>query len=591
MGRDWFVQVMGITLFGVLVSTSVLVGILEAAVKNRCADIDCTFNPKPAEDDFILPMPSGFQMVFRKVPIPGGAGFWGSRERVVRVGDIRGRGGDAAIFEGVQKLPVAGAFTEGEDWFYFLGKYEVSLGQYLAIMGDGDLQRGLSEFNRRSSNPQLIKDIKEAHQAGWGIRYNHLLAQPIRSLGWHDYQEAIRRYNLWCYRDETCHRRLPRLLQRLAPGSPPADRPGFFRLPTDLEWEYAARGGMQALGRKWSSGSGYEEALPFPVAEGKDYAWAKGRSKGKGPTRIGRLKPVHGFHDLIGNVQELTADLFRADLTQGKIGGRSARGGSFLDHAPDLRVSARAEVPPYQLSGGAMIEAKPPMVGIRLAIGSLVIGSEHYRDDLVKGYKKYQEATRKTTTAGRSLSNTFTRASTVDLERAREILASVIRNRPADIQLRNQLAKVQESLQSADRKINEGIFDVTDKLTSNALVILRTAGWHFVRYRKAKSLIDRIKKIKITDRTMELAEKRRIQHTHRVDFERNFERYAETVEKLQSYPSDLVVQAINRFEEQYGSDRPYAEACRLLRDHIRTPFDPHAWSKEIKLTMLKPGVF
>jgi len=81
---------------GAFILCPVFISALAAADKDKCntkLDMSCTYNPKPASDDFELPMPKivglgEMQMVFRKVTVPG-AEFWGNPERLVRVGDTR----------------------------------------------------------------------------------------------------------------------------------------------------------------------------------------------------------------------------------------------------------------------------------------------------------------------------------------------------------------------------------------------------------------------------------------------------------------------------------------------------------------------
>jgi len=59
-----------------------------------------------------------------------GEGFWGDPQRIVQVGD-----GEGGIFEGLQRLQVSGSFPQEKGRSYYLAKYEVSRGQFVAVMG------------------------------------------------------------------------------------------------------------------------------------------------------------------------------------------------------------------------------------------------------------------------------------------------------------------------------------------------------------------------------------------------------------------------------------------------------------------------
>jgi len=104
------------------------------------------------------------------------------------------------------------------------------------------------------------------------------------------------------------------------------------RLPTDAEWEYAARGG--------------ERSDPYGILE--KIAWYKDNSESK-PHPAGGLVPnKFGLFDMLGNVWEWTADLYSASTpvsrdSQGSSSSpqRVLRGGSWEDGARYARASVR----------------------------------------------------------------------------------------------------------------------------------------------------------------------------------------------------------------------------------------------------------
>jgi len=121
---------------------------------------------------------------------------------------------------------------------------------------------------------------------------------------------------------------------------------GFYRLPTEAEWEYAARSGGKQ--EKWP---GLENE-----AEIKDYAFFEDNSDPK-LHNVKQKKPNGlGLYDMAGNVWEWTEDYFDFDYYQvspkeDPYGAdfslyRSVRGGSFVDPPYKLRTTYRYALEP-----------------------------------------------------------------------------------------------------------------------------------------------------------------------------------------------------------------------------------------------------
>ncbi|MBF0564110.1 MAG: formylglycine-generating enzyme family protein [Nitrospirae bacterium] len=119
-----------------------------------------------------------------------------------------------------------------------------------------------------------------------------------------------------------------------------------YRLPTEAEWEYAARSG----------GKSEKYAGTSDINNLKDYAWYSENS-GNQTHPVGTKKPNGpGLYDMSGNVWEWVQDWYKEnhydesprDNPEGPSGGehRVLRGGSWYSEPQSVRASNRNSLNP-----------------------------------------------------------------------------------------------------------------------------------------------------------------------------------------------------------------------------------------------------
>ncbi|UXN05864.1 formylglycine-generating enzyme family protein [Bartonella sp. HY761] len=291
------------------------------------------WNPKPADGDVVIDLPCDGKLVFRAVQtvvMDENSASAPLSDSPVSLGATEG---ERAYMEYRREEHISGALTNERGNFFLMGKYEISHAQYQAVMADSP-----EKCPTRMGPPDAL---------------------PETGISWYDAVEFTRRLNAWLYKDD--------LAQLTAIGA----QNGYVRLPTEVEWEFATRGGLSVSAAERSN------SRFFTNGSIDDYAWYNGAQSASGKAKpIGQKNPNPlGLYDLYGNAEEIMLDPFRLtrlDRLHGAVGGFVVRGGSFLDNPETLTSSRRDEYPFF--SQDSKGEMRRRTAGFRLVISTPSIG-------------------------------------------------------------------------------------------------------------------------------------------------------------------------------------------------------------------------
>lgn len=282
------------------------------AANGAAADSAEAFNPKPAADDVLIPLPCGGEMALRKIYTANAAKL---QDKSFMAGSTQG---EALIAQAPNHRYIQGSFHDSEGYYYLIGKYELTTYQAQLLKSDGKCPK---------SRKLTVKDR---------------MAQG--NLSWFDAVELTKNLSAFLASPEA-NKAVAASKGRLTLPQSESKTVAFARLPTDSEWEFAARGGNAVTSSQFS-------AETFPLAQGKtiaDYAWYKGQgSAPDGKVRVIGLKEPNplGLYDILGNVNEIMLDPFYATRTgrlHGQSGGFIVRGGSVLSAQSDMVTAYRSE--------------------------------------------------------------------------------------------------------------------------------------------------------------------------------------------------------------------------------------------------------
>lgn len=245
--------------------------------------------------------------------------------------------------EWLTDVSLSGSFVGQQDgkppeWLNYLGETEVTQAQWHAVMG---------------GTPKKP-------------------SQPITAVSPAEIAVFIEKLNLYLLQNQSQKDKLPSL------GGVTA----VSRLPTEAEWEFAARGGTAVDSLAFNAPNPYPETKPL-----NNFEWSSNNSKGDVRNCGSTLEsnPL-GLFDVLGNVSELCLNGYSLEYSQGRIGGTVIRGGNARDEIQNIRASRRMENQEFLADGELR---RDRFQGFRLALGSRLIGPKIGRAELDKAWIDY----------------------------------------------------------------------------------------------------------------------------------------------------------------------------------------------------------
>ncbi|WP_296824538.1 SUMF1/EgtB/PvdO family nonheme iron enzyme [Sulfurovum sp.] len=489
---------------------------------------------EPKENEsLILPMPNGLSMEFMPVCVNTDSGLFDWKK--IKLGDPSG-----GFKEYPTTMALGGSFPIEKDgqkqWCYYMGKYELSRKQYASLM-------------------TLKKPLVQSEKV-----------YPETDVSWFDALEFANKYNQWLFAH--AKDKLPKFDTSY----------GFVRLPTEAEWEFAARGGSAV------TADVFDQKTPYDSSEIQKYEWFGGATSSHYKLQpVGVLKPNPlGLHDMLGNADEMTMSLFSVEYYQGRTGGFVIKGNNYMTAKNKLRSSFRTEQPFYRSDKNGIFKPHTKKtLGFRLVISALVFPSRKIQKEMSDEWEGYRSKLGANMPAALSTSATSVQvtAGSEDAFSYLDRLKNRLKQRGIDD---NEIENSLGHLDSAIRDI------ATIRLKAeedSAYLWIKVADEQalFIRRETKKlpllvSLIEMQKRVKNMEK---LAKYQARKQEHMTSIKNALSSYSDSIRQINTLSSESVKKAFPKYLN-FLLQHNNAEQVQLL-NRIRKHFDEYQKNKRVNL--------
>lgn len=214
-----------------------------------------------------------------------------------------------------------------------MGTYEVTNAQYAAFLNDAGVKS-----DGKSTSTQTVLLYASSNSTDWGLHYDSTTETWVPVAGYENFPVI----NVTWYGASE--------FAQWAEGS----------LPTEAQWEYACRGGLNDLPFGLGDGkrltgemANYMSTNEYDYKDGNGGTTFVGGNPPRKTTEVGSYQPnAYGLYDMHGNVYEWCADYFVYDLGTSEVTDpvgpdttsdelRVVKGGSFATSPAQCRCAAR----------------------------------------------------------------------------------------------------------------------------------------------------------------------------------------------------------------------------------------------------------